>query len=336
MLIKHHALSLSLKHTLHPLYVLMGNCSYLLNESSLQIKKAWRKLGSTDETTLHLNNTSDWNQLIEEANCFSLFSDHRLIHAYLEKKSMEKSGRECLETYLNRSNAHCLIILSTSQVPLKQLQWLSSCNNAMLVQNTTLSASQLLRWITEQLRHNNLAFESDVPNLICQYTQGNMLATAQLIEKIVLTYNQTQVLTSEEIHTHLIDQSNYSLYELVDACLASQASKAIRLIRHALDEKQEPTLILWMLTHEIRRMIRLTELTQQTKSLISACNQENVWKNRIQLYQHALSYLTLPRLYQLIQYCAKLDQQIKSNQNYNTWQNLERLVLALSLPGFDL
>lgn len=329
MNIKSQAIAQNLRQKVHPLYILTGQDHYLLNDSALTIKKAWRARGECDEKTLHLNGPSDWELLREEANSYSLFTEFVLIDARCDKKSIEAAGKKILQKYLENLNPRCLIILRAPNVPSKQLQLLSNNEHTVLVQAYPLSPPELQRWITAQFIHHAIRHETEVPGLIHQYTQGNMLACAQVIEKLVLISNEGERLTTNMVLEQLSDQCDYQLYELADACLSARAEKAIHLLRQACQNKTEPTIILWLLSQEIRLLIQLDHLRKQSVSLTSACSQLKIWPQRAQSYEKTLARLSLTKLQQLLHTCQQLDEQIKSNQSVTIWHGLENVALAL-------
>lgn len=332
MLIKYQALKASLQKNIQAMYVLVGQDHYLLNDAAYQVKKAWRQLGESDEKVLHLSNPTDWTTLIEESNSYSLFAEHVLLDARYEKKNLDRVGQQALKQYLQHSNPRCLIILRAPNLPSKQLQWLNQCHGAVVVQIYPFTDSALQNWISQQLHHHHIRHEPQIPALIHQFTQGNMLACAQVLEKLKLLCNSNVVLTEQEVMDQLSDQCNYPLYELSDACLAANIDKALHLVRQSSRNRTEPTLILWLLTQEIRQLIQLMHETRCSGHIKTACSKLKIWPKRVGLYQKMLPRQSLSNLYQLLRLCEELDEHIKSNQNHQVWQKLETLVLALCIP----
>ena len=329
MNIKHPAIAHSLRQKLHALYILTGQDHYLLNETALHIKKAWRQRGECDERTLHMNGAADWEQLQEEANSYSLFTEFVLIDARCDKKSIEAAGKKILKHYTDNINSRCLIILRAPNVPSKQLQPLANNEHTVLVQIYPLAPTELQRWITTQLQQHGLLFAPDVPSLIHQHTQGNMLACAQVIEKLILITHQGERLTSETVLDQLSDQCDYQLYELAESCLSARPEKAIHLLRQACQNKTEPTLILWLLSQEVRQLIQLDHLIKQSVPLSTACSQLRIWPQRAKSYENTLARVPLNKLQQLLLICQQLDTKIKSIQSATIWHELERVALSI-------
>lgn len=331
MLIKYPALLPHLQRNTKAVYVLVGADPYLLNEAALSIKKSWRQRGDTDEKIIHINAAADWERLLAEANSYSLFAELVLLDIRFEKKTIDATGKDMLTQYLQHINPRCLIILQASTVPAKQLQWLTTNEHVVLVQIDPLTSAALQRWITTELNDRSIQYAPQVPALIFQYSQGNMLASAQVIEKLALVYDEKNELSVEAVQAQLIDQCDFQLYELGDACLTANAKKAIHLLRQANNNRVEPTLILWLLTQEIRQLIQLTHLLKQSITFPAACTQLKIWPKRAKSYETTLTRQPLAKLYKLLQTSKQLDECIKTSQSQQIWQLFEKLAISICI-----
>lgn len=334
MLIKQQALSSHLRQKLAAFYIIFGQDYFLLNEAAESLKSAWYQANSNEveESTIVIQNPSDWAIANDEANSYSLFTKATLIDLRYEKKTLESAAKDFLLQYLQNPNPFCLLILRAPSLPLKQLQAFTNQDNLHLIQAASLPASAMQYWIVENLKRRNIKFEQDLPILIQQFTQGNMLACAQLIEKLELIAEPNTLLTTKIASEQLVNQCEYQLYELADACLSHNFEKVIQLLRHASQSKIEPILVLWLLAQEIRLLIQLKELTtQQALPFNTATSQLKIWPQRAKLYQSCLNKIELTTLLQLLQFCKTIDERIKSTQNKQIWQSLEQIALSLCL-----
>ncbi len=331
MQIKQQMLAQQVQRKIAPLYILVGQDNYLLNESLATIKSAIKKNHDCDERVLTVQTTEDWNNLREEANSYSLFSDRVFLNIFFDKKSIDAAGKKILTEYLGSINSRCFIVIRAPNVPAKQLQWLTAHEHAVVSVAYPLNATAMKNWIAAELRKNALNYDQQVPDVIHQYTQGNMLACAQVIEKIALSCAPDSKISIQQAQEHLSDQCDHSLFELIDACLQGQGDKAIQILRHAASDKTEPTLVLWMLTQEVRTILQLTNLLQQQIDIRNASAQLKIWPQRIVLYQASCKRLNNNVLQQLHQYCYSIDERIKSNFSTQVWNSLENLALSLCL-----
>ena len=334
MLIKQQALASHLSQKLAAGYILFGQEYFLLSEAAKSLKNAWKTLHDeeVEESILSINSPVDWGLVNDLVNSNSLFSRATLVDLRYEKKTLEAAAKDFFKLYLQKINPSCLLIMQAPNLPLKQLQGLSNHNCLHLVQASSLDNSAMKAWISKKLQTLNLKYEQEVPGLIQQYTEGNMLACAQVIEKLELIAETGSVLTTSIVREQLVDQCDYQPFELSDACLSHNAAKAVQLLRHACNSKVEPTLILWLLAQDLRLLVRLNELTmQQALPFNVACNQLKIWPQRAKLYQFILKKIQLNTLLQLLKFCKILDERIKTSQSKQIWQGFEQIALSLCL-----
>lgn len=319
------------------MYFLIGQENYLLEESVNTIKSAIKISHDYEEKIISIQSAEDWNTIRQEANSYSLFSDTVLLNVFFDKKSMDATGKKILGEYLHSINTRCFIIIRAPNIPAKQVQWLSVHEQVVLSIAYPFTPDAMKNWIRMQLKNKAIGFDPQIPDLIHQYTQGNMLACAQVLEKIELSCTPDTQLDALEVQAHLSVQCEHDLFELVDACLLGQSDKAIQILRHAATNKTEPTLVLWMLAQEIRLLMQLSSLLEKNIDIKSACNQLKIWPQRTGSYQacynrinrNSKSIATL--LHHLHRSCFTIDERIKSNLNKQVWNALESVVLGLSL-----
>ncbi|QMT60047.1 DNA polymerase III subunit delta [Legionella sp. PC997] len=332
MQIKQQMLAQQVQKKIAPLYMIIGQDNYLLEDSLVTIKSAIKTLYNFDEKVISIQSAEDWNGVKEEANSYSLFSDIVFLNIFYDKKSVDATGKKILTEYLNSINSRCFIVIRAPNVPAKQLQWLSSNESVMLVLAYPLNSEAVKSWIAMQLKKNSLSYAPQVLDLIHQYTQGNMLACSQVIEKIALSNIPDSKIEIQQVLEHLSYQCDHDLFELVDACLLGNGDKAIQILRHAANNKTEATLVLWLLSQEIRLIMQLSNLIEQKIDIQSACSQLKIWPQRINLYKSCCNRINKTMLQQLHRYCYSIDERIKSSNHYTqVWNFLENATLSLCL-----
>lgn len=336
MQIKHNYLAQQLQKKLSPIYWLAGQDTYLLEDSSTAIKKQIKSRYDCDEKIMTIQSVDDWRTVIEEANSYSLFSETTLLTIYYDKKSLESSGKKIINDYLNNINSRCFIIIRTPNITAKQLQWLIPLNDILFIIHYSLNKEAMTQWIVAQLQKNSFTFDVSLPALINQYTQGNMLACAQVIEKLSLSYSPNAHISVQQGLEQVFNQCEHNLFELIDACLLGQADKSIQILRYAAHNKTESILVLWMLTQEIRLLIQLQYCIKQNMDIKTACSQLKIWPQKSTLYQSAAKRINYETLQHLLNYCLIIDEQIKSNLNNQMWNSLEKIALSVCLGAKNL
>lgn len=337
MLIKHQDIHFRISSPLPAVVVLIGQDAFLIETIATAFKKAWQAehQQQSDNKRLTLETAADWGMLLDEVNHYSLFSNTTLIEAHYAKKSLDSEGKAFFESYLNRINPDCLLIIRAPELTQKPLQFLVNAQQAVLVQTKAPDRATVLRWIKDQLTALKIHYQPAIIPLIEQYTRGNLSACAQLLEKIGLTHDPNQALSIEQVKRHLVDQSEYQLFELSDACLLGQADQALLILRSAIENRGELTLILWILAQDVRLLLQLLDSAQHNRPFATTLSQLKIWPQRGKLYQAALKRHNQAGLSRLLACCGQLDTLIKTSQTPQIKRNFELLVLGLSL-GYEV
>ncbi|MFC3907571.1 DNA polymerase III subunit delta [Legionella dresdenensis] len=332
MLIRQANLNFSIGNKLPAVLFLTGQQPYQLNRYADMVKTQWFTLhpGEAESKTIYLNNASDWLELADEANSYSLFASRLLLDVRYDKKTLEAAGKTFLDKYLSQINPDCLLLFRAPELPAKAMQAFANHNAVHVVTFSAPDKNTVIRWLDAQLKQHYPAFDQAIPALIYQYNEGNLLGCAQIIEKLALIIEPGQPLTSAQVTEHLILQCDYLPFELADACLEGNTQKTIQLIRHAQANKTEATLILWILTQEVRQLIQLQHLAK-SGSFREAASQLKIWAQKIGAYQNAASRLNQNLLVDLLRFCNTIDGRIKTSQNKPIWPALELIGLTLCI-----
>ncbi len=328
MLIKHTALSPHLKKTLSPVYLLIGQDNFLIMQAVKEVKAAW-KHRHTDSEALYfsIEQPHDWHDMYAEANSYTLFSQQKLIDVRFNKKNLDASEKKMFTAYLDAVNTQSLLLVQAPLLTQKTLSFCMSRAECTIVHITSLNASRMQQWIQDALNRVPLVYTSDIVELILQYTMGNHLACAQLVEKLTLLHPAGHSLSLDDVREHLSFECNYDLFELANACLYADLEKALSCVRLAIAQKTESVLILWILTQEIRLLIQLHQLIQNGMKFNDAASRLNIWANREPAYRAALSRLQPTTLHALLSACQKIDHMFKLGKIKNMPMEIEQLIL---------
>ncbi|HVT63447.1 MAG TPA: DNA polymerase III subunit delta [Legionellaceae bacterium] len=331
MIIPYTALENHLKKQCAAVYLLSGSDPYLLQQAVLWIKQAWKKYTneSFEENIVPIQQSTDWSHGFDDANTYSLFAPYSLLDFRFDKKTLDTAAKQQIQTYLEHPNERCLVLIQAPLLSTKQIQPLVNHANIVHSHITPLTPQAFKKFIIQSLQNHGLPYESqEVPEIIYQYHQANLLACAQFITQLSLMHDAQQLLTPNTLMMYLRDQSEFTLYELGDSCLAAQMTKALHIFRQLHQTQTEPTLILWLLAQELRKLIQIHHLSQ-SMSFQAACQQLKIWSQKTALYQCAVQRLSLSKIYTLLKICQHLDEQIKSNRNKLIWNDLEQLIIKM-------
>jgi DNA polymerase-3 subunit delta len=319
------------KSAFAPVYVLIGSDFFSFNESIQQIKHHWLLAHpDTEIQAFAISHVDDWQQLLAAANNYSLFSDSQLLDVSFDKKSLDTAGKNALNLYVSNKDTQKLVLIRAPLLTTKQLTHFIGLSDVCVVTHVPLTKPALQAWIKQQLRAAQLEFETSITELILNATEGNQLASAQVIEKLALIKEPGDTISIAEVSAQLSEQANYQFNELSDVLLQGHLEQCLRILRQAKADRIEITLVAWVVTQEIRRLIQLHQQHSQGFSLDDACKKGNIWPKKIPLYRTALKRIPQPTLYDALKLSQTLDQGFKSGQLNNPWESLEQLILKLT------
>lgn len=333
MIIAQNALDTHLKKGCAPVYMVLGQEPYLFQQAVLSIKRAFRLShrqdeGGPEEIVLDILQPQDWVDSFQQANTYTLFSDSQLLDLRFAKKSLDAAAKNALQTYADQPNTHSLVLIQAPDLPFKQMQALHNHLNIAIIQVQPYSPPAFKKFIIQRLQALQLTYESDIPDMIYQYHQANLLACNQFLELLACIHESSQALSSAILLTYLRDQSEFSMYELGEACLNGQLTHAIHIVRQIQHAQEEPILVLWILGQELRKITQIHHLVS-TLSFQAACQQLKIWTQKIPFYQRAWQRVSLAKAHELLKYCQTLDEQMKSHRNAMIWQELENIIVKI-------
>jgi len=117
----------------------------------------------------------------------------------------------------------------------------------------------------------------------------------------------------------------------VDRALAGEAAAVTRIVRGLQAEGEEPVVVLWALSREIRSLTIMAEELRRGAALEQLFAKHRVWENRKRLVGGALKRCPPQTLRRLLRHAGQADRVIKGVTAGNLWDEL--LQLALGIAG---
>ncbi len=196
-----------------------------------------------------------------------------------------------------------------------------------------VDARHLPLWCEKRLHAKGMHASPDGIRLLARHVEGNLLAAAQEIDKLYMLYGAA-VLSDEQLEEAIADSARYSIYDLADAALAGRADRCLRIIEGLRNDGNEPVLVLWALTREVRSLAKMRFAMDKGRSLGAVLSQNKTWEKRKPLVTRALQRIDHTLCQQLLGDCARIDRVIKGIEAGNAWDDL--LVLSLGISGLKL
>ena len=310
-----------LQDGLQPIYFISGDEPLQVMEATDAVRQAARKQGFTEREVMDVDKQFDWNQLSDSANSLSLFAEQRILELRLPTGKPGKVGGQALQDYAARPADDAILIISAGKLDgsSKNTKWFKSLDKAgVVLQCWPLSSAELPRWIGQRMQQKGLTADADAIALLSEKVEGNMLAAAQEVDKLVLLYGQTHIDVAQ-LGAAVSDSSRYSIYDLVDSALAGELSRTSHIVGSLKNEGVEATLALWAITREVRLVASIAEADSSADAAMAKLR---VWDSRKTLLRKALSRHPANRWKMLLKRCARIDKVIKGVEAGRPWDEL--------------
>jgi DNA polymerase-3 subunit delta len=330
--IKPEALELQLKTKLERLYFIFGAEILLIEQNLAQIKLLAKQAGFNEKVSFEITGNFDWRLVQNEFNVIDLFSPKRIIELHLKTAKLGIKGSKALVQIVKQIPEDILLIIRAEKLDFAQQKskWFGSLvQTGTVVQHWEVQPQQLDGWIMAQLHKLGLSVSADIVQQIAFCTQGNLLASQQEIQKLQMAYPDGKVDETAYL-AQLTQQSQYSIYTLIDIALAGDAQKMHTIFKVLLEDSAMPIKLNTALFYEIKNLITMALELRQSKNINSVLQAHRVWPKRQPIISKALMRLSYQNLQKMLLTIGYIDRSIKGLDELEPTQELLTLLLSLS------
>jgi len=156
--------------------------------------------------------------------------------------------------------------------------------------------------------------------------EGNLLAAAQEVEKLVLSC-AGGALSVEQVEEAVANSARFDVFGLVDTALLGDVPHLMRMFEGLRAEGAEPLGLLWILAREIRSLADMATQMQTGAPLDRVM--ARVWGKRKAAVRAGLQRHNALRWQQLLRRAGRIDRLAKGAPG-NAWDELLQLCLLMA------
>lgn len=171
--------------------------------------------------------------------------------------------------------------------------------------------------------------------LLVERVEGNLLAAAQEIEKLLLLHG-TGPLDADAVAESVGNSARFDIYGLVDSALEGDAARSVRILGALKGEGTEPVLVLWALAREVRSLSAMAYEISRGAQVDAVLARRRVWERRKPLVKAGLKRHGASRWQALLRRCGRVDRVIKGVAPGRAWDELLQLsmrIAGVNVPG---
>jgi len=332
MKLRYEQLDSHLQQGLQPIYLLSGDEPLQVMEAGDAIRRTAREQGFADREVLHVEGGFDWGNLLAASDSMSLFAEQRLIELRMPSGKPGKEGGKVLVEYAANPPPDTLLLITCGKLDrsAQNSKWYKSLDKA----GVTLIAwpvepKALPGWVMHRMRSRGMQPTPEAAQMLAERVEGNMLAAAQEVEKLLLLYGESAI-DADQVEQGVADSARYDIFELVDTALLGDTVRTARVVEGLRGEGVEPVLVLWAMLREIRAMAQMADALQQGGSVDAVMEQQRVWNKRKAPVRAGLQRHNLKRWQLLLRRAGRIDRMIKGIESGNPWDELLQLALLMA------
>lgn len=316
-----------------PVYLVSGDEPLLIQEACDAIRAQCRQAGFNERQTFQADKSFNWNSLSEEVDALSLFAEKKLLEITLPSGKPGDAGSKAIEHYCSNTTEDRVLLIITGKIDKATLKrkWVTAIDHSGgILQIWPVDQAQLPQWVSKRLKMAGFTADQDALAMLCEKTEGNLLAAQQEIDKLALLQSDNH-LTLESITSSISESARYDVFDLTNACLNKNLTQAIRICQALRDEGTEKTIVLWALTREIRLLYALATALHKNLPAQEVFKQQRMFipKKQKQLLSAAPSF-NLSTLNHLIYLAEKADHASKGiDRESDAWQLINDIIILL-------
>lgn len=312
------------KGKISPIYLLVGTEHYIIEDTVQQI------IDNTLTEEEREFNLSKYDMkehpveiAIEEAYTFPFFGEKRVViinDAYFLTANKEKTKVEHdlkqLEAYLQQPSPETVLIIIAPYEKIDERKKLVKLakKNGEYFNGTALSDRDLLLWIVDRGKENDVTIDEDAAERLVELTSANMMILASEMKKLSLYAGEGKTITKAMVEQLVPRSLEQNIFALVDGVMKKEISKAWEIYLDLLKQKEEPIKIIALMARQFRILFQVKQLASQGYSQKQIASKLKQHPYVVKLALGHIRHFKDEELLKHLDELATLDYEIKSGK----------------------
>jgi DNA polymerase III subunit delta len=322
------SLAAHLAQRLLPAYLISGDEPLLSGEAADAVRERARAAGFSERDVHFIERASDWDEVRASAANLSLFGARRLLEIRLASARPGAAGNAAIVSLLGARDPDILLLVLAPRLDRESqgAEWVRAIDtHGAWLPVWPVDPGRLAEWLRGRCRRLGIEATDEALELLAARTEGNLLAAHQELSKLSWlapggTVDAGTVLAS------VADSARFDVFQLGEAALLGETSRALRMLAGLRAEGTEATLALWALTRSLRELWNAH----------AGGSAPPTWQRRTAALAKGLQRAPQLPFAALAARAVRADRMIKGRLTGDAWDEMALLVAELcgqSLPG---
>lgn len=322
---------------LRPAYLVAGAETLLVLEAADAVRMAARAQGIGEREVHDMEGRdADWGALAASLLAPSLFATRRLVEVRLPTGKPGTEGGKLIAEFCAAPPPDVVLLVIAGewsrQHPGKWTEAIARVGHTCIAWQ--VRPHELESWIERRLRLRGLRATPDAVARLAQRIEGNLLAAAQEIDKLVLLAEGDAPIDLARMDALVADSARYDVFRLVDAALNGQSAQVSRMLAGLRAEGEAVPALMGMVVKELQTVAALA----RARNFAAECKALRIWDSKQAVYKRALARHAPERWQRCVVEAGRVDRIAKGRvrlgeEPADAWLQLERLLLAVADKG---
>jgi DNA polymerase-3 subunit delta len=322
---------------LRPAWLIAGSEPLLVLEAADAVRAAARAQGVSEREVFEAEGNQrepDWNALESTFRAPSLFASRRLVELRLPTGKPGTEGARVISEFCADPPGDVCLLVTCGEWSMKHGgKWSQAIGQVgVTVTAWPIKPHELPDWIDRRLRSRGLSADRDAVQRLAERVEGNLLAAAQEIDKLVLL-SDGGVIDVARMQALVADAARFDVFRLLDAALNGNAAQVSRMLAGLRAEGDAVPALLGMVVKELQRMAAVARVQAGGGNLAAEFKAQQIWESKQAAYRRALGRHPASRWERFVAEAGLVDRMAKGRAAGDAWVALERLLLAVAEPG---
>ncbi|AFJ42713.1 DNA polymerase III subunit delta [Francisella orientalis] len=278
------------------------------------------------EISYHDLNEQNLDVLYGEVDSLSLFSMDKLIQFNFDKPPQKKLQQALADKLTNEDDNVYLLVFSGMKKQNLSAKWFQSLEHrAIHIRIFDPNTDNAINIIDYKAKQLGLTLTKPAIQLLVKKTEGNLIASKQIIK--LLSRQSTQTYDENTIRPFIHEHASFDVFDLSEALLSQQKTKALKILNSILTENDKPPLVLWAIKRELRIISQLKNTQQTYHQKIFKDN--NIWPSKQKFYISLANKTSAEKISIGLEKCLQTDLYIKGAQKGNIKLRLNEIVFEV-------
>ncbi len=334
---KYENLKKSLKTQINNLYLLKGEDLYLIQNSLKLIKSACNIQFEEMNYSQYVDCDIDFQKIVRELETLPAFTDKKVVYVDISTKNSKITNEKSLIEYAKKPNPTSVLIVNVGQADKVDS---SLFENFEIVDCSKLPDSILQQFIVANCAKYNKKISIDATNKLIEYTLGDLSTIVSEILKISNFIGEQNEILVSDIESNVSKAIEFQIFELTESLGKKDIKKALEIIEQiklgakpkesgyssgAFNSSNKFRGLLPLIYNHFRRLFFIS-LNSYSKS--EYAKYLKIQEYAVGKYQTQSKYFTVKKLKSILDFCSKLDFEIKESKT-NEVNAIEILTLFI-------